>query len=283
MATDKKKKEVFEIETGEGEQKQKLKLAVNRPKQAELKEAQKIYNATFREAIDAGAIVKARIPTIMQEQKIWSPEKDEEVTKLEESIKEARRKIPVGGKVSELKNLAMQIKKDSVALRELNSLRNSLDQQTAESQAEAARFNRLVSLCTVYDDTGNLYYKSYEDFLAKNDDTIATEASTKLMYMYYGLNPEFEANLPENKFLRQWGLIDDKLRLINEDKKLVDEEGRLINEEGRFIDPEGNFVDKEGNRVDKDGNYVPLEVVPFLDDNGNPIEPPNLPSPAQAE
>jgi hypothetical protein len=124
----------------------------------------------------------------------------------------------------------------------------------------------------VYKDNDNKYFKSLEDYLNKADDPVALLGAQNLANMIYGLDNNFEKNLPENKFLHKYKFVDDKLRLIDKRGRLVDQDGRLVDEEGRFIDEEGNFVDKEGNRVDPKGEYL-FEAEPFLDDEGKPILP----------
>ena len=79
----------------------------------------------------------------------------------------------------------------------------------------------------------------------------------------YGLDDNYEKNLPENKFLKQYKFVDDNLRFINKDGKLVDQDGRLIDENGRYINQNGEYVDKEGNLVDDKGDYV-VQFQPFL-------------------
>jgi hypothetical protein len=155
-------------------------------------------------------------------------------------------------------------------VRDLISVKTSLDTHTAEGQADNARFNYLVSACTVYDSTKQRYFSSLEDYLNRSTDIVALLAAQNLANMLYGLDNDYEGGLPENKFLKQYKFVDDKLRFINKEGKLVDSEGRLIDENSRYIDADGNFIDKFGNRVDKDGEYV-IESKPFLDDSGNPI------------
>ena len=111
-------------------------------------------------------------------------------------------------------------------------------------------------------------------------------AAEKLGNAMYGLDPNYEKNLEENKFLQEFKFVDSELRFINEDGHTVDSEGRLTNEEGRYIAYESDadykakknpyFVDKDGERVveGKDG-WVKESVTerkPFLDDDDKPIE-----------
>jgi hypothetical protein len=156
-------------------------------------------------------------------------------------------------------------------LRELLATRSALDANTAEGQAENARFNALVALCLVYDNSGERYYNTVDDYLEHAADEEAFTAGTLLGEMMFNLDRDYEKKLPENEFLIQWGFVDDKLRLVNKEGHLVDSEGRLINEEGRYVDKDGNYVDKNGNPVGEDGTPV-VETQPFLDDEGNPVE-----------
>ena len=92
--------------------------------------------------------------------------------------------------------------------------------------------------------------------------------------MLYGLDPDYEKNLPENKFLVTYKFANEKLELVNKDGHLIDSEGNLIDEEGYYV----KYVDEKKVRVTKDGreldenNNVKVEFSPFLDDDGKPVE-----------
>ena len=110
--------------------------------------------------------------------------------------------------------------------------------------------------------------------------------------MIYGLDPDYDQKLEENKFLKEFNFVNDDLRFINKDGDLVDMDGRLVNEDGRYIayrteegkdkkDPkEVYFVNREGEEVvaitDDDGEEEWVKVSlkerkPFLDDADEPI------------
>jgi hypothetical protein len=122
----------------------------------------------------------------------------------------------------------------------------------------------------VYNDTKQPYFNNMEDYLNKSTDKVAILGAQNLANMLYGLDNDYESNLPENKFLKKYHFVDEKLRLIDKKGRLIDSEGRLVDENGRFIDDQNNFIDKFGNRVNDDGEYV-VETQPFLDDDGKPI------------
>ena len=145
-----------------------------------------------------------------------------------------------------------------------------MDVNTAQGQAENARFNCLLVNCLVYNDTGENVYEDIEDYVA-NEDELSVKAAEEFANLYFGLEKDYERNLPENKFLTEYNFADEELRLINDDGQLVDYRGKLIDKEGRYVDDEGKYIDFEGNPVDEEGNKI-LDFQPFLDDKGNPIE-----------
>ena len=259
--------ETFKIKKEEKE----IELAVRSPSLDDQREAQKIYNQAFTDAIKSKSVVRAKLDDLLEEQGLWNKEKQAKFTELQQQILDGEKRLAKGGfSLKEAKNLAIEMKKTREEVRELISVRTSLDNHSAEGQADNAKFNYLVSSCVVYKENNQKYFNGLEDYMNRSDDPAALLGAQKLANMIYGLDNNFEKNLPENKFLQKYKFVDDKLRLINKDGKLVDIEGRLIDENGRFINEKGEFVDKYGNRVDKDGEYV-VDSQPFLDDDGKPI------------
>jgi hypothetical protein len=249
-----------------------LTFLVRSPSINDQKEANKIYNTAFSEAIKAKALVRAKLDDVLVEQGLWDSNKQESFNKLQNNILEGERLLAKGGiSLKEAKKQALNMRKYRAELRDLISVKTNLDTHTAEGQADNARFNYLVSSCLVYNDTKEPYFKGYEDYLNRAADPVAVLAAQNLAAMLYGLESDYEEKLPENKFLKKYKFIDTNLRLVNEKSQLVDEENRLIDEKGRFINEAGQFVDKDGNLVDKDGEYL-VEFTPFLDDSGKPIK-----------
>lgn len=244
---------------------------IRSPSLQDQREATKVYNLSFSEALKAKAVVRAKLDDLLVDQGLWDAIKQAKFTELQSQILEGERKLAKGGiSLSEAKNVALTMKKHREELRDLISVKTNLDTHTAEGQADNARFNYLVSACTVYKENNKPYFSSYEDYTNKASDPVAIAAAQNLAGMLYGLDNDYEEKLPENKFLRQYKFVDDKLRLINKDGKLVDIDGRLVDENGRFINEKGEFVDKDGNLVNADGDYI-VEFKPFLDDDGKPI------------
>jgi len=248
-----------------------ITLAVRSPSLQDQREATKVYNQAFSEALKAKAVVRAKLDDLLVDQGLWDESKQTKFNRLQSSILENERKLARGGiSLNEAKSVAIEMKRLRAELRDLISVKTNLDTHTAEGQADNARFNYLVSACTVYNDSKKPYFNSYEEYLNKSGDTASILAAQHLAGMLYGLDDDYEEKLPENKFLKQYKFVDDKLRFINKEGKLVDEEGRLLDENGRFINEKGEYIDKDGNPVSLEGEYL-FEFKPFLDENGDPI------------
>lgn len=261
------KKEEIKVEIN-GEEKT---FIVRSPSLADQREAQKIYNTAFTDAIKSNSVVRAKMEDVLEEQGLWNKEKQKKYEDLQQKLVDGEKKLAKGGfALSDARKLALEMRNIRLDIRDLISVRTSLDTHSAEGQADNARFNYLVSACVVYKDNDKPYFKDLEDYTNRSDDPVALAGAQSLANMIYGLDDNFEKNLPENKFLRKYKFVNEELRFIDKKGRTVDSEGRLVDENGRFIDEEGNFVDREGNKVDADGEYV-VDSQPFLDDDGKPV------------
>jgi hypothetical protein len=264
MATNKK---VIEVEIAG----KKTELAVVRPNAKQRQEGLKFYNKTFREALESGAILRPKIESVMREQKLWDDNKENSLRQLQNKISENEKKLKSGGiKLSEAREVALALRKYRGEIRILTSEKINLDNNSAEAQADNAQFNYYVSACTVYGDSGKPYFKSYDEYMSKDDDPVVAKAASAMAQIIYNLEEDYDKKLPENEFLVKFKFADQGLHLINKQGKKIDAEGRLVDDEGRYIDENGNYIDINGDKIDKDGNYI-VEYTPFLDEDGKPI------------
>lgn len=244
---------------------------IRSPSLTDQREAQKIYNQAFSDAVKSGCIVRGRLNDLLKEQGLWDDQKEQKMNTIQQKLIDKEKDLAKGGiSLKAAKQIALDMKTLREDLRDLISVRTNLDNHTAEGQADNARFNYLVSACLVYKDSKKPYFNGYEDYLNRASEFVAIKGAQILANMLYGLENDYEKKLPENKFLVKYKLVDDKLRLVNKDGKLVDAEGRLIDETGRYINEEGKYVDINGNLVDSTGEYI-VDFKPFLDDDGKPI------------
>jgi len=264
MATNKK---VIEVEIAG----KKTELAVVRPNAKQRQEGLKYYNKAFREALESGAILRPKIESVMREQKLWDDNKENSLRQLQNKIAENEKKLKSGGiKLSEAREIAISLRKQRAEIRTLTSEKINLDNNSAEAQADNAQFNYYVSACTVYGDNGKPYFKSYDEYMSKDDDPVVSKAASAMAQIIYNLEEDYDKKLPENEFLVKFKFADQSLHLINKQGKKIDSEGRLVDDEGRYIDENGNYIDINGNKIDKEGNYI-VEHTPFLDEDGKPL------------
>lgn len=249
-----------------------IEFVVKSPSFKDQREAQKVYNRAFSDAVKAGSIIRARLDDLMKEQGLWDDRKEKTYKDLQLKILEKDKVLAKGGiSIKVAKQIAIEMKNLRDELRDLISTRTTLDSHTAEGQADNARFNYLVSACVVYKDTNQPYFQGYEDYLNRSVETVAITGAQKLANMIYGLDNDFEKNLPENKFLKKYKFVNDNLEYIDAKGRLIDVEGKLIDDKGNYINEEGKRVDINGNLITDKGDYI-VEFTPFLDDNGNPIK-----------
>ena len=270
-----------------------VKVLIKSPSPSEYRDSQIEYNKAFRKALDSGALLRQKLSDYMTEQGIWDEDKQRKNDKFVDEIN-AKEEILRGGgiKLSEAKEVALELRRLRFQFREFIAEKNALDQNSVEGQADNARFAELVRLCILHPSTKKPYFQNQKDYDAAGDQPWVVKASSELASMIYGLDPNYDNKLTENKFLKEFDFVDEDLRLVNKNGHLVDVDGRLIDEDGRFVkyaneeaeksqDAEQRiYVNRSGEEVikvtDEDGEerWVTkdkAERKPFLDDDGNEI------------
>ena len=276
-------KEIFEGEDLNGDV---VKFSVKTPGAEEVKKSQSVYNKAFKQALDDGALLRQKLTAYMRDQDLWDDAKQKKYETLLEEIDAMEESLQKGGiRLSTAKEIALDLRKKRETFRDLIAERNALDSASAEGQADNARFEALVRLCTINPENGQRYFSSEADYNESANQPWVVVAAEKLGNAMYGLDPNYEKNLTENKFLQEFKFVDKELRFINEDGHTVDSEGRLTNEDGRYIAYENDddykakknpyFVNKDGERVvEGEDGWVKESVTerkPFLDEDDNPI------------
>jgi hypothetical protein len=129
----------------------------------------------------------------------------------------------------------------------------------------------------VYNDTGEKVYPGgLDEYLSQTETDYAEKGATEFYYLMSD-SESLDEQLPENRFLKKYEFIDNNSRFIERGT------GRLITEDGRYIDEEGYYiaynsdgstyrVTIDGKKVDPNRTVNKLESLPFLDDDGNPVD-----------
>lgn len=262
------------VETPEGD-KEPLVLAVKYPSNKLLDQANKVYARAWRVAVEEDGIpLKAKVDQIAEKNKLWDQEKTDRLNELAKSLAEKEAKLKRGGitkwglgvgKVS-AQSIAVEMLQDRAEQLDLINQQNRLLEFTAETYAETARVNFILTQVVVYNETGELYFKSEDDYTNRANEQAALDVFPVVMKVLYADNYGVFDNLPENKFLREHKMIDGEGRLLNKDGKFIDITGRLVNEKGQYINEKGDVVGFDGKPIEE------VEFSPFLDDDGNPID-----------
>ena len=278
------------VVTGEDIDGNEVTVFVKRPTTKEYRESQAEYNRAFRAALESGAVLKKKLNQYMRDQGLWDDEKDAEEQKLLDQVSSSEKALKKGGiPLAEAKEIALNLKKIRGKFRDLIAERTILDANTVEGQADNSRFNSLVTLCIMKEDRRTPLFSSLEEYEKADVQPYVTEAASTLANFMYDLDPNYDKNLTENKFLKTYKFANKDDVLVNVDGHTIaiDEEGveRLINGDGRFIayktdeayqnqDAEqAYFVNTDGDEIDEEGELVGA-FAPFLDDSGKPVDVP---------
>ncbi len=262
------KKESVEVEIKqEDETIKKISIYVERPNNSIVAASDKYKAKVWNQCLAEGILTKMELAKTMKERKIWDEDKDKRQAEIIAEIAKKERSLYLGdGKkrtVSDGRNVAIEIRKLRNELRDLMGERISLEENTAESISDNAKFDYLVSECTKHEN-GDRVYESLEDYNSKSADEIALAAAGKLAQILYSLDDNFENNLPENKWLTRYGLTDKDGHLINEESKKVDVSGRVVDDDGYYRNDDGQRIDVDGNLLEEDGTYV--QTAEYEDD-----------------
>lgn len=212
---------------------EKVEIYIRKPTNGELTRAEKVRVKSWSKfKSDPDIMSKVQLNRYLEDRGIWDKKKEAEKKQLEKEIGELQDRLTRPGKkkvkLSEARTTAIELRKKRTEYRELISEKIELESNTTESLADNARFDFLVTCCTFYKDEDKRVYNSVEDY-DKDSTDIAFTAAAALGQLLYNLTDSFEASLPENEFLINQKLVNEKnLALIDFDGNYVDEEFNVI-------------------------------------------------------
>jgi hypothetical protein len=269
------KEKVVDVKVTRDGKEETVKLLVKRPSSSLISQAQRVGAKAWTDCVRDGIMTKKELEKFMKEQGIWDEGKDEEQKKVIQEISDLEKRLYVSGsggkklKASEGKKIAIDMRIKRNQLRDLIAEKMSLEQNTAEAISDNVRFDYLVANCAYYEN-GQKVYNDLDDYKERSDDQLAFTAASTLAGMMYSVDKDFEAKLPENKFLKMFHFVNDDLSLVNDKGETVDTEGRRIDKNGYWLNDQGRRVDKDGNVLDENGNYIP--ELTYLDDDNKEIK-----------
>lgn len=256
-------KKVITTKTEDGKT---LNLNIKTPTANELQRAQMEANKVFRLGLESKALLRSRLTEYLIEQGLWNEDMQVKLEGIASKIYEKEKILMAGGiKRSDAKKICMEIRDLRVDQARLLVNQRQHDLYTAEAQAENAKFDFLVSVCTL-DEEGKPYFTNVDDYKSRATEQAAADAASAVAEVVNQYDPDWEKKLPENKFLLQHGFVNEELQFVDKDGKLVDVDGRRVDVNGRYINEKGEFINRDGVRVDDDGNPI-IEFKPLLDDD----------------
>ena len=239
-----------------------VEIYVQKPSNEVLKMAERYRSKVWNQCIQDDILTKKELAVLMRKRGIWDESKDKEEEEITKEILMLERELYQGKvgnakpKLSEGRDVAIQIRRKRFELRDLITERITLEENTADSLADNSRFDYLVASCSFYKN-GTRVYKDFNEYNNKSADEIAYACAGLLGKMLYNLDSNFEKNLPENKFLTKFGLVNEDLSLVDPQNpnQLVDTKGKNIDKDGYYIDDKGNRIDREGSKLTEEGTY----------------------------
>lgn len=239
-----------------------INIYVVRPSNNTIQNADRYRAKTWNQCIIDNILTKKELSKILEQRGIWNERKSEEEAMILSEINKLEKKLYLGvgidGKKARLedgKKWAVEMRKLRIELRNLIAEKLALEENTAESLSDNAKFDYFVADCTFYEN-GQKVYKDVNDYNSKSADEIAFAAAAALGEMLYQLDTKFEENLPENKWLKKYNLVNEDLSLIDQEGSLIDLDGKKINSMGHYVDENGKRIDRDGNPLEDDGTYI---------------------------
>jgi hypothetical protein len=253
----------FIIKDGDKE----ILLSVKSPSYEEIEEADKVYSgkvaSLVRESGKKKLLLRQEIDNFLRSANIWTKVDEDTVSKLQKEIDTLLNKLRRGGiKLSEGRTVCIEIMDKRKEIVGIMRKRQVFDDTTIESLAESERNDYLVYTSTVYADSGEHYWESFDDM--KNDklSEAYSKASTIVIELVYGINNEFEKRLPENRWLKKFDFVDDDLNYIDRKTKAkVDKDGNLLEDSATVAK---RYVENLQGEIQAEQPYID-------DETGDPV------------
>lgn len=239
-------------------------LLVKTPSDEDLNEADKVYSTKMTRLIKNSSdetLVRTKLDEFLRREGIWTAEDENKAVKLQLRIDSDLAKLRKGGiSLSDGRKLAIDALEARRELFRLIQKRQQYDDLTMESQCESERLDYLIFASTVYVDTGEKYWQSFDQMKEEKNEDLYNKASVLFFQLIHGLENDVEHTLPETMWLKKYKYVDDELRFV--DRKT----GTYVNQDGRPLE------DKDISSLTNNmyGDIEPEQ--PFIDDDDKPVE-----------
>jgi hypothetical protein len=168
-----------------------------------------IYREYFSKAIRAGVMTNAEALKILKDRDVWGETQEKEVVDLQVQLYELESELKKRDKRDATSlSLYDRIKEVRRDMQRASNVRSNVLDNTAESMAAEMRTQFFASECSVYNNTGQRVFSDLKDFLARLDESVATDSYRQALIINYekalGITlPKdlSETSLPEDEWL----------------------------------------------------------------------------------
>lgn len=174
------------------------------------------YKAEYAKALREGCATIAEIDSMIKSRNLEDESHIKEKDALVDELLELEQKLNNEELSKDEKfNAASELMLVRRKLLALNTRLQPMYEVTAEQAAQDAR-NRLMFIrCFINLDTNKPYFATQEEFNSAPDSEEIGNAFKEFLFYIYNLDPNFEKDLPENKWLVEHEYLDENLQLID--------------------------------------------------------------------
>lgn len=246
-----------------------INLTVKTPSLEDIEASDRVYAAKIasliREDKKKKLLLRSELDTFLRDSGVWTKTDEDKVFKLRKDIDTLLGELRKGGKkLTDGRTAAIAVMDKRNEIFTLMRKRQIFDDATIESVAENEKAEYFIYACTVYSETGDNYWSSFEDMKNDRASEVYRKASELTLEVVFGNDPDLEKKLPENKWLKKYGFIDENLNYT--DRKT----GKFVDREGK---PLPNIEEQAAKIVENLVGDI-KEETPFIDDDTNePVTP----------
>lgn len=184
------------------------------PTQQQIADADLVYKSSYSEAIRFGALTHSEATRIIKERKIWTTKDEEKAVELIKSITMLGKELEETDEPAKAFELIEQIELKRTELLTLNTKKNSVLDNTAESYADEKRLQHYVASCTLNAQGKQLYDGDINKLIGSSDSEVAVEAMRYMIQLLANDGEDFRSNWPDYKWKKAHGVVDDQLEPI---------------------------------------------------------------------
>lgn len=177
-----------------------------------------IYAVTYRKCIKQGVATRPSMIKLMEEEGIWTPEDEHELTRLstelgilEIALKQA---IENGRTEDEQRDLIIRMAGLRSQVYELVSIKALPLEHTAEQIAEDVQLDHYIVLCTINEETNMPYFSNHDEFMRRRGDADVRKIVDAVIDEKHRGGVDMIRDLPEHRWMREHKYMDENGNML---------------------------------------------------------------------